>query len=151
MSTKICGHDRDHLCWALNMKATIESGHIPFTMGGRLSGDDRKNEAFDAICKPDKLAEIIAELIRKCTVSDVVIFSPVPGTGGIVAGRTPSRLDYVVYWDRDHGGTIQIKPPRSPVDSDMSKVFTMQQARAFILELLDTPSEQDIERMLRVS
>ena len=149
MSTEICGHDRDHLRWALNMKSTVESGHIPFTMGGRLAGDDRKNDVFGAVCNPDKLAEIVAELLRKCTSREVVIFSPVPGTGGIVAGRTPSRLDYVVYWDRDHGG-IQIKPPRNPDDPDMSKVFTMQQARAFLLKLLDSPSEQDIERMLRV-
>jgi hypothetical protein len=67
-----------------------------------------------------------------------------------IAERTPSRLDYVVYWDRDHGGTIRIKPPCNPDDPDMSKVLTMQQARAFVLKLLDKPSDQNIERMLRV-
>lgn len=143
MNPKICGHDRDHLRWALR------AGEWPaFNWADREL--QARYDAHEATTDPDKLAEIAAELLRECTGADVVIFSPVPGMGGIVAGRTPSRLDYVVYWDRNHGGTIQVKPPCSPDDPDMSKLLVMQQARDFVLKLLDKPSEQCLARMLQV-
>ena len=138
MSTEICGHDRYDLRIVLNVQSVLDRECPRF-----VPGNAQQLRAHMAICEPDKLVEIAAELLRERTSREVVIFSPVPGTGGIVAGRTPSRFDYVVYWDRNHGGTIQIKPPCSPDDPDMSKVFTMQQARAFVLKLLDSPSEQD--------
>ena len=146
MNDTICGHERESLRWALKTKALLETGWRPFTMGGRISPNESYNEALTAIGKPDKLAEIVAELLRICTRADVIVFSP--SSNGIITGRTPSRLDYVVYWDRDHGGTILVKSPCSPDDPDTSKLLTMQQARSFAQALLDGMTASDIANMI---
>jgi hypothetical protein len=145
MSDTICGHERESLHRALKTKATFETGWRPFTMGGRISPNESYNEALTAIDDPDKLAEIIAQLIRENPKEDVVVIAP-----NRSLHRTPSRLDWVVYWDRNHGGTIQVKPPCGPNDPDTSKLLAMPQARALASKLLDNPTEQDIERMLSV-
>jgi hypothetical protein len=143
MSDPLCGHNRESLRWALATKSSIESGNIPFTMGGRLSGYQPHLDAFDAIGNPEKLAEIVAELLRKCTSADVVVIAP-----NRSLHRTPSRFDYVVYWDRDHGGTIQIKRPCEADADDSSKLLVMQQARAFARHLLDATHEWQFENAL---
>jgi hypothetical protein len=143
MSDPICGHDRESLRWALGIKSSIESGDIPFTMGGRLSGYHPHLDALAAIGNPEQLAEIVVELLRKCTSADVVVIAP-----NRSLHRTPSRLDYVVYWGRDHGGTIQIKPPREADADDSSKLLVMQQARAFARHLLDATHDWQFENAL---
>lgn len=145
MSDTICGHERESLRWALNLpNHPIRAfGALSFSEAKRRAPTTAHANALSSVHDPEKLAEIIAELIRESPKEDAVVIAP-----NRSFQRTPSRLDWVMYWDRDHGGTIQVKSPCGPDDPDTSKLLTMQQARAFASKLLDGMTASDIANMI---
>jgi hypothetical protein len=125
MHTTICGHEREVLLWALKMKRTLESGHIPFTMGGRISSRESHNDALTAISMPEKLAEIVAELLRGLSVKPDVWSPEYPKDDPSLA----------IHMD----------------DGSFRAIVSIPQARVFVLALLNAPmaTVEDVEQMIQ--
>lgn len=133
----ICEHDWN----TLNCALRFDGDPKDFVRRNAADG-----ETFWSTRDPAKLARMMAGLLQNKFGASVVIIAP-----NRSLHRTPSRLEFVVYWDNDHGGTIQIKPPCGHNDIDMSRVLGMPQARALLLKWLHLPEGacDEAERALR--
>ena len=125
MSTEICGHDRYDLRIVLNVQSVLDREGPRF-----VPGNAQQLRAHMAICEPDKLVEIAAELLTSIGCS-VYVFRR-----SMFAQGCP-RAQFVFLYE----------PGEDTIDIWDGKTWhnhrSMQQARAFVLKLLDSPSEQD--------
>jgi len=129
----ICGYKKYVLRWALDPN------------GGQTcnASDSVRRETWGVTRDAQTLAEILAEVLREHVQCGVLIVAL-----ELHWNPTPSRRDYVVYWDRDHGGTIQVKTPCDDNADDYSRLLTLPQARAFVLALLNNP-DGDVGELLK--
>lgn len=115
----IGGHSREALIWALKTKIALQSGWIPFTMGGRISPHESQNDALKAVCDPAKLAELgRAELIRR----------------GVSADKE-HHADAVIA----HNGSLREPGIDVSIMGDAEREYTLPEFRAALLRVLELP------------
>lgn len=134
MST-LCGHERADLEWALRM--TMAPTVV--VSSGLRSGKTAKGKAMDAIHDPAKLAELMAEELRRRAV-------------GVWLGpneeRAPEHGDVVMY---AFGKSVRAYSPLGP--GSWERQWTLPQARAALLRLMQLPegtAAQDVLKALEV-
>jgi len=138
LNTTICGLDRKALKSALEWQAQEYVEEFMIHDMARLS-DEPVKLCFAAIVDPEKLAEVVAELLRGSGWSVAKDGAPIRSFALplVQAFSFDGKSVSVTCWETyDVGHQIR---------------FTMQQVRAFVLALLNAPTAttQDVERMIQ--
>jgi hypothetical protein len=98
---------------------------------------DAVYDAHVAIDDPAKLAELMAMGLRARTYGDAIVVAP-----NRSSNRTPSRRDYVVYWDGERGGMIRVKMPCGTGTGEPLRRLNMSEARAALRAIMATPADE---------
>jgi len=133
----ICGHERDVLVWALELRAKTDTGGIMMYSAGTEREKSRRVDAYFDVDDPAKLSAMLAERGRELGLA----FWHGPNEP-----REPSPTDYVLYV---LDGVIRLYSPLGP--KAWQRQRTMPQARTILLQWLQLPdgAHEEAEQALR--